>query len=328
LSRHGIIATALLAALGALAACTQDFDQFEPKSSSTTGGTSSSASTGGGGGAGQGGGTVACSTDAQCDDGNACTTDACSAGACAHTAVADGPVPGGAADEDDCVDHVCTSGQEATAPDDTEIPDDGNPCTTDTCSGGSPMHANEPIDTSCGNGLFCDGAGNCAGCNKSWQCGDPGSCKHATCNNHVCDVANDDAGTDCAGGKCDGSGACVECTKDSDCFGDSAVCVNQKCVDSCSDGTKDGDETDLDCGGSCSDCADGKACDWDGDCQSHQCEGNVCVQDPQCMNGVKDGTETDVDCGGFVCAGCGTNKACFTDGDCASQDCKPNHTCS
>ncbi len=100
---------------------------------------------------------------------------------------------------------------------------------------------------------------------------------------------------------CDGAGACVECVKGSDCM--SNVCQGNACVaGSCGDMTKNNNETDVDCGGSCGKCADGKTCNVAGDCQSGVCSNTKC-QTPTCSDGVKNGTETDVDCGGS-CAIC------------------------
>lgn len=48
-------------------------------------------------------------------------------------------------------------------------------------------------------------------------------------------------------------------------------------AESCDDGAQNQDETDVDCGGSCSPCADGQACVVPGDCQSATCEGGMCV---------------------------------------------------
>jgi hypothetical protein len=45
---------------------------------------------------------------------------------------------------------------------------------------------------------------------------------------------------------------------------------------SCSDGTKNGDETDLDCGGSCGACVDGKTCAVANDCGNGTCFGGTC----------------------------------------------------
>ncbi|MGE5183173.1 MAG: hypothetical protein ACM31C_13980 [Acidobacteriota bacterium] len=47
--------------------------------------------------------------------------------------------------------------------------------------------------------------------------------------------------------------------------------------DHCADTTLDGDETDVDCGGSCTPCANGKMCLLNTDCQSNNCATNVCA---------------------------------------------------
>jgi hypothetical protein len=45
----------------------------------------------------------------------------------------------------------------------------------------------------------------------------------------------------------------------------------------CSDGIKNGSETDVDCGGSCPRCANGKACIVANDCISGTCSGGQCI---------------------------------------------------
>lgn len=54
----------------------------------------------------------------------------------------------------------------------------------------------------------------------------------------------------------------------------------------CSNGKQDGAETDVDCGGSCGLCADGKSCSTNADCKSGSCQGGVCVPaGPTCPSG-------------------------------------------
>lgn len=49
-------------------------------------------------------------------------------------------------------------------------------------------------------------------------------------------------------------------------------------VPSCTDGIKNGSETDIDCGGNdCTGCADGKACKGYADCATGTCSGGICV---------------------------------------------------
>jgi hypothetical protein len=68
----------------------------------------------------------------------------------------------------------------------------------------------------------------------------------------------------------------------------------------CTDGVLNGDETALDCGGTCDPCNAGAACRWAGDCVTGVCAQAVC-QAPTCFDFVTNGTESDTDCGGDVC---------------------------
>ena len=92
-------------------------------------------------------------------------------------------------------------------------------------------------------------------------------------------------------------------------------------VPSCTDGIKNGSETDVDCGGSCpTKCSPGRECLVPGDCTSGVCTGGIC-QSPTCNDGVRNGSETDVDCGGVTCPKCANGKNCFVNSDCASNAC-------
>lgn len=114
----------------------------------------------------------------------------------------------------------------------------------------------------------------------------------------------------------------------------------------CSDGRVNGQESDLDCGGSCAGCAQGLLCVADGDCASGVCTVNrceapscfdavrngderevdcggscpACIPPPSCSDGQRSPAETDVDCGG-VCPPCGPNAECVRDVDCQSLSC-------
>lgn len=95
----------------------------------------------------------------------------------------------------------------------------------------------------------------------------------------------------------------------------------------CSDGKKNGMETDVDCGGgACGKCAVGKKCKGAHDCVSAVCTNNVCVAST-CSDGVKNGLETDVDCGG-TCTKCLDGKTCKTSNDCVSMVCTGNKCAS
>ncbi|MBS2019726.1 MAG: SUMF1/EgtB/PvdO family nonheme iron enzyme [Deltaproteobacteria bacterium] len=91
----------------------------------------------------------------------------------------------------------------------------------------------------------------------------------------------------------------------------------------CRNTNKDGDETDVDCGGSCGGCALGKTCAVDKDCadEGAKCTNKVCAK---CSDGKTDGDETDVDCGGKACGPCGVGKQCKVGPDCKSEACTAN----
>ncbi|AKT39292.1 uncharacterized protein CMC5_034400 [Chondromyces crocatus] len=88
----------------------------------------------------------------------------------------------------------------------------------------------------------------------------------------------------------------------------------------CQDETLNGDETDVDCGGSCpAGCAAGQACRISDDCRGGDCVESRCQ--PTCSDGERNGDETDVDCGGGVCPACATGLHCTSDRDCVSGLC-------
>src|SRR5947199_232652 len=91
----------------------------------------------------------------------------------------------------------------------------------------------------------------------------------------------------------------------------------------CRDGSKNGNETDLDCGGgTCLPCLNGQACLAPGDCQSGSCVGHACSSPAaQCLDNTKNGSETDVDCGGGSCPACANGRSCVGPTDCQSGSC-------
>jgi len=101
------------------------------------------------------------------------------------------------------------------------------------------------------------------------------------------------------------------------------------------DGIKDGQETDVDCGGPACDaqdrvCPNLEGCLVGADCQSKVCTGDVC-QVPTCTDGEQNGNETAVDCGGTLCDSlgdrCADGQRCLTGNDCTDLLCGNNFTC-
>ena len=110
----------------------------------------------------------------------------------------------------------------------------------------------------------------------------------------------------------------------------------------CSDGIKNQNETDIDCGGLiCSKCNNTMACKNNSDCISNSCENRTCVRKDQisaiscskgflilvhetCNDGLNNQDETDIDCGGIVCSKCNNTRVCQNNSDCISNICKNN----
>ena len=89
----------------------------------------------------------------------------------------------------------------------------------------------------------------------------------------------------------------------------------------CRDGRRSGDETAIDCGGSCLGCDAGSACAFNRDCASGICDHAVC-QSASCVDGTLNGDETDVDCGGSCPSACPVGLGCAVDADCIDNVCR------
>jgi len=120
------------------------------------------------------------------------------------------------------------------------------------------------------------------------------------------------------------------CIANADC--QSVVCTGSQCqAPTCSDSVKNGNETDIDCGGSCSTlCAPGKTCSSGSDCATAMCTGataGICMEST-CIDGEQNGQESSIDCGGF-CQKCPDNDVCQAHSDCQSGKCaSSDDTCS
>lgn len=134
-------------------------------------------------------------------------------------------------------------------------------------------------------------------CATQADCGPaPSACLTPACVEGVCTHTPAAEDTECEGGTCDGDGRCLASTCDSD--------------------QQDGDETGVDCGGSCPLCPDGEGCASGTDCLSGVCSDAKC-QASACTDKVKNGTETGVDCGGTCPLKCALGQGCAETADCA-----------
>ncbi len=159
---------------------------------------------------------------------------------------------------------------------------------------------------------------------ESKICSAEGKCQPPKCDDNT--TNGDETDLDC-GGSCKPCEATKKCKVPADCA--SGVCSDKGMGLQCqppsnTDKVKNGDETDVDCGGAGNPkCADGKKCTVRDDCTSDVCDaGSGTCKAAVCNDGVVNGTETDVDCGGPACPRCADLKSCKTADDCTSGVCK------
>lgn len=100
----------------------------------------------------------------------------------------------------------------------------------------------------------------------------------------------------------------------------------------CKDGQKNGDETDLDCGGSCPPCEADLACVDNDDCVSMACVNETCLGDPECVTASDCAvmlTCMKSTCVDFVCAAeVDDDKVCDDGLVCTQDDACKNGVCS
>jgi hypothetical protein len=88
----------------------------------------------------------------------------------------------------------------------------------------------------------------------------------------------------------------------------------------CTNGIKDQDEADIDCGGTkCSKCAEFKACNVNTDCVTGWCRDQMKCLTPTCDDGIKNQDETNIDCGGK----CTASKGAFYYDAACHKEAKP-----
>jgi hypothetical protein len=220
------------------------------------------------------------------DDGNPCTKDSCKDGSVLHTVE-----PAGTA----CEQHggtMCDGAGECVEC--VQASD----CNSQVCQGGACRPA------LCGNGQLDPGeadvdcGGSCGPCGPGAACTQPEDCAGNVCTAHECapsctdKVKNGtesdvDCGRDCPN-RCDNG---LRCRGNVDCASAFCALTERRCVEpACDDGMMNGDETEVDCGGSCPACP--VFCEWSHECGATDvCYPNVCVHS---VNGCSIGTATDM----------------------------------
>jgi hypothetical protein len=273
------------------------------------------------------GGTTGCSTNSQCNDSNACTTDTCQSGSCVNA-------PLNCNDNNGCTVDACSNGTCTHTPLNCN---DNNACTTDSCSNGTCSHT--PITCNDNNACTTNSCNAATGCVYTpIVCNDSNACTTNSCNSSTGCVytpinCNDsDACTidSCSGGWCyhDPNPNCEQsCSTNSQCNDGNActtdLCQSGNCVHTtvtCNDNnacTTNSCNAATGCVYTPIVCNDNNACTTNSCNASTGCvytpmncnDGNACTTD-FCTNGV---------CG-HTTLNCNDNNACTVDG-CSSGTC-------
>ncbi|RLB66088.1 MAG: hypothetical protein DRI90_00335 [Deltaproteobacteria bacterium] len=225
--------------------------------------------------------------------------------------------------EGNCVVTVC-DGFGGTRDDslDADLPDDGNECTTNDCSGGLPVFLPVTDGTVCGiNQMSCIG-GKCAGCNNN-PANCPGVdtfCRERTCVSDVCDfnylnnglpLPNQTA-QDCQREECDSQGNIITAADDLDLPADDGVeCTEPACVNGSAqfpplplDAACTSGGLYCDGNGSCVACNAPQQCGPVADCSDATCVSNTCG-DEFSPSGTPGDIQLVGDCNVLLCDGSG-----------------------
>ena len=170
---------------------------------------------------------------------NDCQAPSCNAGVCGTSFVALGTVAA-TQTAGDCKSNKC-NGTGVSVPniDNTDLPVDNNPCTSDMCTIGIPSNPPATQGTACGVGQACDAAGSCTGCVTAATCpGTDTECQTRSCTASVCGfmfaapgtVANMQTAGDCKKNQCNGTGAIVSANDNADLPVDLSQCTSNVCT--------------------------------------------------------------------------------------------------
>jgi hypothetical protein len=273
------------------------------------------------------------------DDSNVCTTDLCDVGTPSNVPVSPttpgqcmiGAVQGLCGDPSGSAKGTCVECN--VGADCTSLVCQSNKCVSAMC--GDSVQNGSETDKDCGgmcgpcaDTRKCLVAMDCLSkvCDSTTKTCTPATCSDNTQNQTESDV---DCGAACATqNKLCGTGKkCVAATdcQSSVCNAGSKTCTAPNCTDS----VKNGNETDVDCGGpvagGCNRCANNLSCQSSSDCQSGYCDAakhcSVCTQDSQCNSGLF--------CNGGVCVPKLANgMLCTGATQCSSNNCVDGYCCN
>lgn len=263
---------------------------------------------------------VACLVASDCQGQDTeCQVRVCVSGACGFSRTSAG-TPLSIQTVGDCKRVECDGlGGTIEVNDDSDVPDDGDPCTLNLCAAGVPSYSRADAGTPCGDGLICDADGACVGCLTASDCpGEDTECQARRCTGGVCDfsfppsltpVAHQTVG-DCKKNVCDGSGHIVLINDDTDVPADDG---NQCTAVICNQGTPARVSSAV--GTPCNQ-SGGAVCDGSGNCVACVVAADCPGQDTECQTRTCIGGAC-----GFANTSAGTPLVVQTGGDCKQDVC-------
>jgi hypothetical protein len=282
------------------------------------------------------GACVACIEDADCVDpakpSTECRKNVCESGACTLATFPESAVS--MQTKGDCKTVVCTDqGDKASSTDASDVPDDGNPCTKDSCMGGSPSHQAVPNGTLCVSTILSCDSGACP-CFGSICSADAGPCRYSLCKAGLCSYDPVPKGQvlapawqtpgNCQRLVCDGDGHVVPEPDDADVSPSGGPCSIRSCSDgavlqypaplhtACPAGYCDGK-------GWCLGCTKGSQCPAGGPCTLAVCEDGRCALADAPMASLA-AEQPSGDCKVRRCDGKGASYEEADDGDVPADD--------
>jgi hypothetical protein len=256
--------------------------------------------TGGSAGVEAGGGPQ-CSVPADCAaPSSKCKQATCEDGICGTIDLPEGTLPAGQIAGDCRVSRCDGAGNAVGVADETDVPDDQNPCTEDVCTGTTASHSPSAAGTPCGTDLTCNGKGSCVACFSASSCpGTDTECITRTCIASVCGTSQLPAGTvigdqtpgDCQKNVCGSDGTVNQVADDADVPNDGKQCTTGLC----SSGVPSHEPVTA--GTSCAETG-GTLCDGNGNCvPATSCGSGTIDCDGSSANGCE--------CSGNLCCGAG-----------------------
>jgi len=251
-----------------------------------------------------------------------CQTRSCTAGVCGFLYAASGTKVQ-MQTAFDCKQNVCNGhGAVSLTFDPADPQDDGNDCTLDGCSNGSPTHSNLAAGAPCTSDKkpVCNGTGACVACLVAATCpGQDNECQTRACNSGTCGYTYMPVGTtvqvqstgDCKKNVCDGAGNVTQVADNADVQQDGNACTSDACNSgtvvhtAVAMGTDCGAPKKCDAVGNCAGCFNVTDCAGkDTECQTRTCTAGVCGFS-FAPNGTAVAVQVAGDCKKKVCDGSG-----------------------